>query len=94
MFPNNLTFKRNVLYGRVKVSLQALGTDAFTEAQIRASFPTKLPRRGGGAMDSLVRVWCGPVEAGLGSRSPSEARINGLGEGRSLYMTMLSGVGK
>jgi hypothetical protein len=27
----------------------------------------------------------------LGSRSASEARINGLGEGRSLYMTMLSG---
>jgi len=27
----------------------------------------------------------------LGSRSPSEARINELGEGRSLYMTMLSG---
>jgi len=27
----------------------------------------------------------------LGSRSPSEARINGLGEGRSLYMTILSG---
>ena len=26
-----------------------------------------------------------------GSRSLSEARINGLGEGRSLYMTMLSG---
>jgi hypothetical protein len=26
-----------------------------------------------------------------GSRSPSEARINGLGEGRSLYMTILSG---
>jgi hypothetical protein len=26
-----------------------------------------------------------------GSRSASEARINGLGEGRSLYMTMLSG---
>ena len=26
-----------------------------------------------------------------GSRSPSEARINELGEGRSLYMTMLSG---
>jgi len=28
---------------------------------------------------------------GVGSRSPSEARINGLGEGRSLYMTILSG---
>ncbi|MCA1603648.1 MAG: hypothetical protein LC776_19080 [Acidobacteria bacterium] len=28
---------------------------------------------------------------GLGSRSPSEVRINGLGEGRSLYRTMLSG---
>jgi hypothetical protein len=28
---------------------------------------------------------------GLGSRSPSELRINELGEGRSLYMTMLSG---
>jgi hypothetical protein len=27
----------------------------------------------------------------VGSRSPSEARINGLGEGRSLYMTILSG---
>ena len=27
----------------------------------------------------------------LGSRSPSEHRINKLGEGRSLYMTILSG---
>ena len=34
-----------------------------------------------------------PAEAakGLGSRSPSEVRINELGEGRSLYMTILSG---
>jgi len=27
----------------------------------------------------------------LGSRSPSEVRINELGEGQSLYMTILSG---
>jgi putative hemolysin len=33
----------------------------------------------------------GSVDDVVGSRSPSEARINGLGEGRSLYMTILSG---
>ncbi|MCA1604644.1 MAG: restriction endonuclease [Acidobacteria bacterium] len=31
------------------------------------------------------------AEEALGSRSPSELRINELGEGRSLYMTILSG---
>ena len=36
---------------------------------------------------------CGPpcLVIGDGSRSASEARINELGEGRSLYMTMLLG---
>jgi hypothetical protein len=40
--------------------------------------------------DALVEKHVISAET-LGSRSPSEARINGLGKGRSLYMTMLSG---
>jgi len=31
------------------------------------------------------------IRDAVGSRSPSEVRINELGEGQSLYMTILSG---
>ena len=42
-------------------------------------------------MAAQLLGWSHAEAQGFGSRSPSEVRINELGEGRSLYMTILSG---